>query len=201
MAVHSIIFDIGNVLVRWDPRYLYEELIADAEELEHFLSEVVTLEWHTAHDAGLPMEEGVRQLSGKYPHYADLIDLFRARWFDTIGPTIQGSVDILSKLAERQIPLYALTNFSAETFPRFYEENSYMHHFKDILVSGEVGLIKPDPRIFKLSAQRFSIDPGTSLFIDDRKANIEAAKKTGFQTHLFESPELLAEQLKSLNVL
>jgi len=201
MAVNSIIFDIGNVLVRWDPRFLYEDLIANRQELDHFLSEVVTLEWHTAHDAGLPMTEGVRRLSDQYPQHAELIDLFRTRWFDTIGPAIQGSIDIVEKLANTGIPLFALTNFSAETFPQFFVENSYMRHFKDVLVSGEVGLVKPDPRIFALSIKRFAVEPGATLFIDDRESNILAAKKAGFQTHLFESPERLAKELKRLGVL
>lgn len=201
MTVKSIIFDIGNVLVQWDPRFLYQDLIADQQELDRFLSEVVTLEWHTAHDAGLPMAEGVRRLSSQYPQYAELIDLFRTRWFDTIGPSIQGSIDIVEKLANTNIPLFALTNFSAETFPRFSEENSYMRNFKDVLVSGEVGLVKPDPRIFALSIERFAVEPGATLFIDDREPNILGAKKAGFQTHLFESPEQLEEELEHLDVL
>ncbi|MGD8326464.1 MAG: HAD family phosphatase [Sphingomonadales bacterium] len=201
MTIRAVIFDIGNVLVRWDPRYLYQHLIEDEEELEHFLSDVVTLEWHTAHDAGLPMVEGVRRLSEQHPHYAELIDEFRTRWFDTIGDNIKGSIKTLEQLHKNNVPLFALTNFSAETFPRFARENDYMRLFKDVLVSGEVGLVKPDPRIFELAVQRFSIDPASTLFIDDRLANVEAAQKKGLQTHLFEDPQNLEDELRRFGLI
>lgn len=199
--INAVIFDIGQVLIEWDPRFLYEKLVADREKLEHLLANIVTLEWHTAHDAGLPMVEGVRRLSAQFPDHADLIDLFRIRWFETLGPVIDGSITALKALYDAKMPLYALTNFSAETFPEFARRYPFMGYFKDVLVSGEVGMVKPDPRIFELAATRFQVDPARTLFIDDREANISAAKAQGFQTHLFTDAAKLQTGLKDRGLL
>ncbi len=195
-APYSVIFDIGNVLVRWDPRNLYEKLIPDPDELDWFLENIVTLEWHTEHDRGRPFSEGVRRLSTRHPKHAELIAAFHHRWEETLGGTIQGSVDILEDLAAINTPLYALTNFSAETFPAFRAANAYCDHFRDILVSGEAGLVKPDPAIYRLAIARFGIDPARTLFVDDRDANIKAAETEGLRGILFESPEHLRNKLK-----
>ncbi|MFZ5609811.1 MAG: HAD family hydrolase [Pseudomonadota bacterium] len=196
----AVIFDIGNVLVRWDPRYLYEKVVADPAVLEDLLAHVVTLDWHSAHDAGLPMAEGVRQRTAAYPHYGALIALFQSRWFETIGPVIDGSVALLKRLHAQGTALYALTNFSAETYPEFARRYPFMALFRDVLVSGEVGMIKPDPRIFALAAARFATRPHETLFIDDRTANVAAATAMGFHAHLFTDPETLEAALATFGL-
>jgi len=193
----AVVFDIGNVFVSWDPRFLYEKLITDTDELEYFLSEVVTLEWHSEHDRGRPFAEGVALLSGKFPEYADLIQAFDDRWEETIGGLIPGAVDILEKLAEIGIPVYALTNFSAEKWPIFCKRYSFTDHFDGVIVSGELGLIKPDPRIFHTVLTRFNLSPEETYFIDDRLDNIHAAVSLGMVGHQFKDAPTLLDSMKT----
>jgi len=196
-----VIFDIGNVLVGWSPRALYEKVVPDAALLEHLLANVITLDWHTHHDAGLPMAEGVRRLAGRHPEHADLIDLFRTRWHETIGPPDTGVVDILERLARgKRVGLFALTNFSAETYPEFAANHPFMARFDDVLVSGEVGLVKPDPRIYALAIARFRVTPARTLFIDDRDENVAAARGAGMLGHQFKDARTLAAALADLGL-
>lgn len=197
----TVVFDIGNVLVGWDPRRLYAQYIKDEAELDWFLENVVTLEWHTHHDAGRPMQEGIALLSQKYPQYADLIARFDPEWHETILGPIEGSVAILKELAARHVPLYAITNFSAEKFPEFCEIYPWTSLFKDVVVSGAVKLIKPDPAIYQLSMQRFALQKGQALFIDDRMDNVIAAEKEGFIGHHFTTPEKLRAALVDAGLL
>jgi len=199
--ITTVLFDIGNVFVTWDPRYLYEKLIPDAEELESFLRGVVTLEWHTHHDKGLPFAEGVKNLTEKYPHYADQIAAFDTRWRETIGSTIEGSVDIVEQLAARGVPMFALTNFSAEKFPEFTEEFAFTRHFGGVVVSGEEKLVKPDPAIFQIAIERFSLVPHQTLYVDDRLENVQAAEAKKMRGHHFTDPALLKAELIELGLI
>lgn len=197
-VVKAVLFDIGNVIVDWNPRYLYEQLIDDADRLDWFLRDVVNLAWHTHHDKGKPFAEGVADLSAQYPEEADLIALYDTRWDDTIKGTIDGTVTLIERLAASDVPLYGLTNFSAEKYPDFHEQYKVMHNFKGVMVSGEVGLVKPDPAIFNLTLERYGLKAEETLFIDDRMDNIIAAEKLGFKGHQFKSPEGLEACLKEL---
>ncbi|WP_420429892.1 HAD family hydrolase [Kordiimonas sp.] len=193
----SVLFDIGNVFVEWDPRLLYSQLIHDQAELERFLSEVVTLEWHTEHDRGRPFAEGVRILSAKFPEYEDLIQAFDERWNDTIGPVFTGTVDVLERLSEQGTPCYGLTNFSAEKWPLFCREYAFTDLFGGVVVSGAEGLVKPDPRIFQLAIDRFTLDPESTVYIDDRLENVQAAEHMGMIGHHFTDADKLAADLRA----
>ena len=197
----AVIFDIGNTLVRWDPRRLYERLIDDPAELDWFLSHVVTIDWHTEHDRGRPFADGIRLLTTRYPDHADLIAAFRDRWQETfIGP-IAGSVAALEALAARGVPVYALTNYSAETYPDFEARYAFARHFRDVVVSGREGVIKPDPRIYDIAIDRFGIDPRHTLFVDDVARNVDAGRAKGLIGHHFTDPARLRRHLIGLGLL
>ena len=198
--VQAVIFDIGNVLVRWDPRALYERLISDTEELDWFLTHVVTLAWHTHHDAGRPLDEGIRLLTRRYPAYADLIAAFKPRWDDTIIGPIEGSVRLLEALDDAGVPVYAVTNYSAETFPAFRRDFPFARRFRDVVVSGQHGVVKPDPRIYDIALRRFATTPARTVFIDDRPDNVSGAEAKGLIGLPFTGPERLASDLRALGL-
>ena len=197
----AIVFDVGGVLCDWDPRHLYVKLIPDAEELDWFLANVVTHDWHYQHDAGRSVRETIPELAAQYPKYAELIELYDSRWMETIASAIDGTCALVEELAARDVPLFAITNFSAEFFPRFCADYPVMRHFRDIVVSGAEQLVKPDPRIYDLALRRFGLQPGEGLFIDDRMVNIEAAEANGFAVHHFRSPETLRAELEAIGFL
>jgi 2-haloacid dehalogenase len=154
-----VVFDLGGVLIEWDPRHLYRKLFAgDEAAMEHFLANVCTYEWNRGQDAGRSFAEGARLLKADHPDKAELIDAYCARFDEMMPGPIAGSVKILGELKERGTPLYCLTNFSAETYPPTFERFEFLRWFNGILVSGQLGVIKPHPRIFELLIERFAID-------------------------------------------
>jgi 2-haloacid dehalogenase len=193
----AVLFDIGNVFVEWDPRNLYSKLIHDTAELEAFLQDVVTLEWHTEHDRGRPFAEGVQILAARYPEYEDLIRAFDERWDETIGPLFTGTVDVLERLAEQGVRTYGLTNFSAEKWPSFCRGYAFTDLFGGVVVSGEEKLVKPDPRIYQVAIERFRLDPERTVYIDDRIDNVRAAEQLGMIGHHFTAPDKLAADLRA----
>lgn len=195
MAPDTVLFDIGNVFVTWDPRLLYQKLIPESAELEHFLSEVVTLDWHSEHDRGRPFAEGTRDLARQYPEYEDLILAFDDRWPETIGPVIEGTVSVMTELLERGVRVYGLTNFSAEKWPAFCREHHFTDHFEGVVVSGEEKLIKPDPRIYQTAISRFGLDPERTVYVDDRLENVHAAEQLAMIGHHFKEPGSLRQDL------
>ena len=197
----AVLFDIGNVFVRWDPRYLYEKLITDPAELDFFLENVVTLAWHTHHDAGRTFAEGREILARDYPQYLDLIAAYDTRWTETIGELLTGTVEVLEALRAKGIPCYALTNFSAEKWPHFERSYAFTQHFAGVVVSGEEGLVKPDPQIFQLCIDRFGLDPKQTRFIDDRAENVQAAETLGFKGHIFTNSDMLKRDMQKTGVL
>ncbi len=200
-AISTVLFDIGNVFVHWDPRFLYEKLIHDEAELDHFLKKIVTLEWHTEHDRGRSFKEGAELLSRKYPEYEDLIKAFDVRWEETISGLIAGTVDILENLVAQGTRIFALTNFSAEKWPPFCRDYAFTKHFEGVVVSGEEKLVKPDPAIFQVAIDRFSLDAASTLYVDDRLENVEAAQAKKMQGHHFTDPASLLSDLKARKVL
>ncbi|GAK34112.1 haloacid dehalogenase [Iodidimonas nitroreducens] len=198
--VQAVIFDIGNVLVRWNPRRLYRQLIEDEKELDWFLETVVPLSWHTQHDLGVPFAENIKTRQQQFPEYADLIALFYERWDETIDGPIDGSVAILEQLDDAGVPVFALTNYSAETFPDFRRRFRFSDRFRDIVVSGAEGMVKPDPRLYDLAIKRFGVRAEHSVFIDDRPDNVEAAIERGLQGLVFTGPETLEQDLLRLGL-
>jgi len=197
-----VVFDVGGVLIDWDPRHLYRKLfLGDEPAMEHFLANVCTHEWNRCQDAGRSFAEGTRLLKLQHPDKAELIDAYGARFDEMMAGPIVGTVEILAELCERETPLYVLSNFSAETFPPALERFDFLRWFRGMVISGEVGVIKPDPRIFQIMLARFAIDPHRTVYIDDVAANAEAARPFGIHGIHFTTPGALREELVRLALL
>lgn len=193
----AVIFDIGNVLVDWNVRYLFERLEPDAARLKYFLSEVVPLSWHTRFDLGTSMREGVKARAELYPDYEELLDAYEARFDETIGGVIEGSLQILKDLDEKGYPLFALSNFPKEQWDIFEASYAFTRVFADKVISGREGIAKPDQAIYELAHQRFGVEPAETLFIDDRQENIDAALTYGFQAYHFQGADGLGDWLSA----
>lgn len=201
-AVHkAVVFDLGGVLVDWDPRYLYRGLLPTDEAVERFLADVTTSEWNAEQDAGRTWDDAVRALTGSFPHHAELIAAYHHRWSEMIAGDIPDTVAILSRLRDDGMPLYALTNWSAEKFPVARSRFEWLSWFEGIVVSGEERLVKPDPRIFELLLSRYGLDAPTTVYIDDNPPNVEAAAALGFTAVHFTGPHRLRSDLASLGLL
>ena len=196
----AIVFDFGGVLVDWNPRHLYRKLFPDEGAMEDFFDEVQFLQWNADQDRRSTFAEGVAELAEKYPHHADKIQAFDDRWIESIGGDIGGTVEILHALKDAGYPLYGLSNWAAETFARIRHEFQFLALFDEIILSGEVGLTKPDPRIFELLLSRAGRTADECIFIDDSETNIRAAQALGFKTVHFESPEHLKHELHAFGV-
>src|SRR5215213_4918306 len=189
----AVVFDLGGVLIDWNPRYLYRKLFAgDEAAMERFLGEVATAEWNAEQDRGRPWEDAVAILSREHPDDAGLIEAYHTRWVEMLGGPIEGTVEILAELRrDEDLRLLALTNWSPETFPIARPDYPFLEWFEAIVVSAEVRLMKPDPAIFRHLITEHAVEPGTTVFIDDSDANIAAARELGFGTIRFRSPEEL----------
>jgi 2-haloacid dehalogenase len=197
-----VIFDLGGVLIDWDPRHLYRKLFAgDDVAMEDFLATVCTGEWNRGQDAGRSFAAGAALLKAKHPDKAELIDAYGARFDEMMSGPIAGSVAILAELRERGTPLYALSNWSAETYPAAFARFEYLRWFEGIVVSGEVKAIKPDPRIFHALLERYAVDPHRAVFIDDVAANATAAAALGMHGIHFTTPDALRAELAALGLL
>jgi len=197
----SVVFDLGGVLIDWDPRHLYRDLIPDEAEMETFLENVVGQAWNRQQDAGRSIADANAELIAKHPEKRDLIEAYYGQ-FDTMmkGP-IEGTVSVLEDLAANKVPVYALSNWSAETFPLAQERFDFLKLFKGIVISGQEGKRKPDPAIFDLLCERFDLEAEDTLFIDDHRPNVEASEKLGFHTVLFSGPSQLRGRLTGWGLL
>ncbi len=192
----AVVFDFGGVLIGWDPFLLYGPYFNhDRAAMQRFLDEIGFAEWNALQDAGRPFDEGIAEITARFPQHAALIRAYRERFEETIAGPIQGSVEILRALKQQGRTLYGLSNWAAETFQRIQPNYPFLELLETIVLSGEVGLIKPDPRIFQLLLERTGRQAGDCLLIDDAPANIAAAAGLGFQTIRFESPEQLRQEL------
>jgi 2-haloacid dehalogenase len=196
----AVVFDIGGVLLDWDPRYLYRSLFEDEPAMERFLAEVCTPDWNTALDAGRPFAEAVAELSGKFPGQRELIVAYDTRWVEMVRGAIGGTVEVLHELRAAGVPLYALSNWSAEKFRLMRDRHEFLAWFDGLVISGEVRVVKPDPRIFEHLLSTFGLEPGRTVFIDDNAANIDAAEAMGFRTVRFSSPDQLRASLRALGL-
>lgn len=194
-------FDLGGVLIDWDPRHLYRKIFANEQEVDDFLSTVATSEWHIEQDRGRTMEEATALLLSRHPQYVPEIEAYYGRWDEMFGGSIEDSVGVLRDVRGQGYPLYALTNWSAETFPRARERWDFLGWFDDIVVSGEERAIKPDREIYGVLVERTGLDPATTVFIDDRKSNVRAAEDLGFIAVEFEDAAKLRKDLVKLGVL
>lgn len=200
--IETIIFDLGNVLIKWDPKRVYRTIFETEAQVDKFLAEICTMEWNEQQDAGRPIAEANRILIEKHPSYQTEIEAYYGRWTEMLGGEITGTVEILASIkAARKFRLYALTNWSAETFPEALKRYEFLQYFKEILVSGKEGIKKPHAEIYELALSRFGIDPSTAIFIDDSAKNVAGAEAVGIQAIHFQSPEQLKEDLVKLGIL
>lgn len=202
-TTEAVIFDLGGVLIDWNPRHLYRRMLADEQAIERFLAEVCTAEWNLGLDAGRPFAEAVAELCARFPEERALIEAWQHRWIEMIGGPIEGTVTLLEELDGAGAPLWALTNWSAETFPLVQGDPAYgfLDRFRDIFVSGRLGMIKPHPEIFRHALEAIGLPPGRCLFIDDSAANVAGARAVGMQAHRFTSAAALRGELSRRGLL
>ena len=201
MAVKAVVFDLGGVLIDWDPRHLYRKLLADEAAVEEFLATVCTPEWNAELDRGRPFAEGVAELVERHPEHAAAIAAYHERWPEMVAGDIPGTVEVLAELRAAGVPLYALTNWSAETFAITRGRFEFLEWFDGLLVSGEERVTKPDPAIFQLLLDRFGLDPTATVFVDDSEANVAAARRLGFDAIRFTGHEELRRELVARRLL
>lgn len=202
MPERVILFDLGNVVLDWSPVRLYRQIFQSDEAARRFCAEVCTMDWHTDHDRGVPMAENARRLKAVYPHHADEIDAWRERWFDMFDGYVDGTDEIIARLDAQGHPLFGLSNMPAEVWSETRRRFPVLERLRDVVVSGEEGCVKPDPRIFEITLQRLGGREAQDIFfIDDSARNVEAARQLGFQTHHFQSADGLERALRHEGIL
>ena len=197
----NVVFDIGNVLVHWDPRALYAKIFATEAEVEWFIANVCTNEWNLEQDRGRSFAEGVAELSARFPEHAEAIAAYDLRWHETVLGAIDGSVEILEELRQRGTPLYAITNFNQHKFKEALRRFPFLSVFRDTVVSGDERVLKPDAAIYRLLLERNALLPEDCVFIDDSLKNVEGARAVGMTGLHFTTPEALRRDLVALGVL
>lgn len=195
-------FDLGGVLIDWNPRYLYRKLFdGDDAAMERFLAEVTTPEWNGLQDAGRTWADAVASLTREHPEQAELIAAYAERWPETLGEAIHPTVEILDELRQAGVRLFALSNWSAETFPIARPRYSFLEWFEGIVISGDVRIAKPDARVYRHLLERHSLEAATTVFIDDSEANVDAARALGMIAIRFEGADALRRALGRLGLL
>ena len=202
MRATAAVFDCGNVLYGWDPDAFLIRQIADDEARLRFIEDTDLWGWHDTLDGGRPFAEAAAELSERFPAYADLISAWGERFGETISDPVPGVHEIVEELDARNVPLFGITNFSAEFWAPFRaREDAFFRRFRDIVVSGEEKLLKPDPAIYYLALGRFGLQAGEALFIDDRQINVDGALAVGMKAHLFTTAENLRGRLEAEGLL
>jgi len=200
--VNTVIFDLGGVLIDWNPLYLYKKIFDHEKDMRFFLDNVCTKEWNENQDAGYPLAQATDDLIRKYPQYQDEINAYYTRWREMFGDYNAHSVLILEKLhLQKKHRLLALTNWSAETFHPVKDSYPFLNYFEGIVVSGDEKIKKPDYKIYQILLNRYNVNAKESVFIDDALENIEAADDLGFQTIHFVSASQMETELKNIEVL
>lgn len=198
----ACIFDLGGVLIDWDPRHLYRKLFAgDEEGMERFLAETASPAWNREMDSGRSFREGIAELKAQHPDRADMIQAYRDRWPEMLGEVDAGTAQILRDLRGCGLRLYALSNWSAETFAIARGMIAELGLFDDILISGDARLLKPDPELFEIACRRFGVAPAQAFFVDDIAANVEGARAVGLTAIQFTDSDSLRRELQQLGVL
>lgn len=200
--IDTIVFDLGGVLIDWNPRYLYRKIFKTEDEITWFLENICTSEWNDKQDAGRSFEEATEELINRHPEWELPIRAWYGRWKETVGGQIPDTVSLLRKLREAsQHRLFALTNWSAQTFPWAQENFEFLKWFDGIVVSGVERVCKPHPDIYRILVERYAIDPTVTLFIDDNTRNVEGGKNAGFDAVHFQSPTQIEGELKNRGVI
>jgi 2-haloacid dehalogenase len=201
-TIKAIIFDYGNVLLEWNPRHVYRHYFPDDNEgMERFFDEVDFMGWNAQQDRGRTFKEGVADLSRQFPQHAHLIQAYHDHWKESIGNSLTGTVEILKELKQAGYSLYGLTNWSAETFPYAHAKYAFFDLFDDMVISGKVGYVKPEPEIYHILLKKIGKPAQECLFIDDSLPNIKQANTMGFKTIHFSSSEQLRRDLTQMELL
>jgi 2-haloacid dehalogenase len=202
-VIKDIIFDLGGVLIDWNPNYVFDKIFeGKKEEQKYFFENICTPDWNEEQDAGRPLQEGTQILVESHPEWKEHIEAYYGRWEEMLGGPIPGTVEIFRRLKESErYKLYALTNWSHELFPIALDRYDFLHWFDGRVVSGEEKMRKPAPEFYQLTLERFGLKAEDTLFIDDNLRNVEAAEKLGIQCIRFTSPEQLEQELVERSVL
>ncbi|MFN3858745.1 MAG: HAD family hydrolase [Caulobacter sp.] len=195
-SVAGVLWDVGNVIVRWDPRTLYSKIFEEPADRDRFLSHVCTLAWHAETDRGLPAAENTARLIARFPQHEAEIRAWWDRWDEMFSGAIEETAWAMEALAERGVPQFGLTNMAGPVWPTIEPMAPACRHLKAVVVSGDEGLIKPEPAIYRLACDRAGLEPAQLLFVDDSRANIDAADALGFRTLHFTDPALLKPALE-----
>ncbi|HEY1114988.1 MAG TPA: HAD family phosphatase [Chitinophagaceae bacterium] len=198
----AIIFDLGNVLIDWNPAYVFDPMFDDEEKKAYFFQHICTSEWNEEQDAGRSIKEATEDLVAKHPEWREYIEAFYGQWPKMLGGPIHESVDIFRELKDsNQYKFYALTNWSAELFPIALERYEFLHWFDGRVVSGEERMRKPYPRFYQVLLERYNLSPEQVLFIDDNLRNVQAAEELGIPSIHFRSPQQLRQELQKRQIL
>lgn len=199
--IHTVIFDLGGVLVDWNPYYLYKDVFeGDEQKASWFLNNICTSDWNEEQDAGRSLEEATRLLTHQFPDYHKEIELYYGSWETMLRGAIDQTVQVLDQIRQQDYRLLALTNWSTELFPVARRRFEFLQWFEGIVVSGDENCRKPFPEIYKIIIDRYALEPANCLFIDDNKANIEAAARFGIHGIHFKDPMQLKEQLNHYQI-
>ena len=201
MTIRTVVFDIGNVVVHWDPRFLYRKLFDNDVEMERFLSDVCSMAWHVRHDAGVSFEENAASLKDEFPEHSELIDIWGARYMEMIPGEVEGTSALIHALAAHRVPLHGLTNSPSSTYLLLREAYPVLQKFEHTVVSGDEKTIKPGAQIYEILIARAGLEPASTLFIDDSLHNVEAAEALGMRGHHFRNAALLKAELIDLGLL
>jgi haloacid dehalogenase superfamily, subfamily IA, variant 3 with third motif having DD or ED/haloacid dehalogenase superfamily, subfamily IA, variant 1 with third motif having Dx(3-4)D or Dx(3-4)E len=199
--IKAVIFDYGGVLIDWNPYYLYRKVFTNDTEVARFLQEIHFNEWNYSFDQGYPMELGLSEMCRKYPERAEMIRLLDERWLETIGTTFDATIALVKEVKERGYAVYGLSNWSAEKFKLVRPRYPFFDLFDDMVISGEVKMAKPDPRIFRLLVERNGKTPQECIYIDDSEDNYRAASQVGLQAIHYQSSGQLRQELQKRGVL
>lgn len=196
MAVEKIIFDLGRVLVKFNVRNLFRKIITTEEEIDYFLQNICTWEWHIQQDLVQDTSQVSAPLVQQFPKYQEAIEAFYGRFLEMIEGTYEKNVKLAMDLKQKGYPIYVLSNFPGDQYDKYEKHNSFLQIFDDKIISGHVGLAKPNIKIYQLAIDKFHLTPERSLFIDDKIENIEGAKQLGIQTIHLQNPDELPELIK-----
>ena len=200
-SINTIIFDLGGVLIDWNPRYVYRKVFKTEKEVEWFLENVATSEWNENQDAGYPLHKATEELIGRHPEWEPEIKAYYGRWLEMLGDQIHETVEILQQLKRTgKYKLYALTNWSAETFPHALQRFKFFEMFEGVVVSGEEKMKKPSPEFYKIIIDRYHLDPSNTIFIDDSVRNVKGAEAVGITGIHFHNPSQLKGELERLGI-
>ena len=196
MAIQKVIFDVGQVLVKFNPRNLFIKILKDEEKVDFFLKNICTWEWHIQQDLIYDTSKAAGPVIKKYPEYKEAIEAFYGRFLEMIDSVHQENVNLALKLKQKGYPIYLLSNFPGDQFEKYRLQNSFLDEFDDRIISGDVGLAKPDIKIYQLAIKKFNLNPEESLFIDDKIENTRGAEQVGIETIQLQKPEDLDKEIR-----